>query len=644
MIKLKEVIVEKYTCIESTQKFEVDDKVTVLVGMNESGKTSVLKALAKTNYFEKDDDFEFSVTHDYPRKEKKKLDKSGEDPIAVKSIYELSDELLNSISKDIGEGLFTNKIIERSTKYSNQDVIGGITIKTQDFLNSFIKREAIDNEELKKKIENIKTEEDITKIVDATEEPVIKKKIDGLKKYFKNSWKWDSGPISEYVAREHVDKHFPKFLYYDEYYSLPSEINIEKLNSTKKLSNELKTAKALFELADINSDELIKADSFEDYKAELEATQASISDTLFQYWNSNNNIEITFDVEKVINPNHNNPAHPIIEHLLHVRVRNKRTAVTLPLQNRSKGFNWFFSFLVWFKKIQENNTNNYVLLLDEPGLNLHATAQKDLLKFIEDLAGEYQIIYTTHSPFMVDSSRIDRVRTVHETVNGSIISDSIQEKDPNTLFPLQAALGYSVAQNLFISQNNLLVEGVADLIYLNVFSSVLQANNRVGLNDNITIVPVGGLDKVATFVSLLRGNELNIVCLLDTFNDPSSKARLENLVKEKIIKQNNVKFFDEFTGSEKADIEDMFQKGEYLSLFNNAFKGKHKELKEKDLNSKISTIILQIQNALSIDKYNHYTPANTLLKKGVDIKDFSDETLNRFENLFKEINKQFNSK
>jgi predicted ATPase len=559
MIKLKEVTINKYTCIESPQTFAVDEKVTVLVGMNESGKTSVLKALAKTNYFKKDDDFRFSVTHDYPRKEKKQLDRSGDDPVAVKCLYSISEDIIKSINDDLGANLFSTNEFEHSIRYSNKGIYGKISVTVSDFWDAFIKRESITDKDVILKLKSIKSSKELEKISSDLSDD-LKEKLNNFEKFFENEWKWDNDPISEYVARVHIKEKKPKFLYYDEYYVLPSEISIQKLNTTKKLSDELKTAKALFELADINSDDLISADSFEDYKAELEATQASISDTLFQYWKSNSNIEITFDVEKVITPNHNNPPHPIVEHLLHIRVRNKRTAVTLPLQNRSKGFNWFFSFLVWFKKIQEDKTSNYILLLDEPGLNLHAAAQKDLLKFIEDLAGEYQTIYTTHSPFMVESSKISRVRTVHETINGSIISDSIQEKDPNTLFPLQAALGYSIAQNLFISKNNLLVEGVSDLIYLNFFSLILQTANRTGLNDNITIVPVGGLDKVATFVSLLRGNELNLVCLLDSFNDPSSKARLENLIKEKIIKQKNVKFFDEFTEKEKADIEDMFEK------------------------------------------------------------------------------------
>jgi predicted ATP-dependent endonuclease of OLD family len=224
----------------------------------------------------------------------------------------------------------------------------------------------------------------------------------------------------------------PKYLYYDEYYSLPSRISIEKLQSEDLESNELKTAKALFELADINIDEIIHADDFEDFKAELEATEANISDELFKYWSTNKNLEIQFDIDKKeqTDPRNNNTR--IVEHILDIRVRNTRTKMSLPLKNRSKGFNWFFSFLVWFKKIQEDKNSNYIILLDEPGLNLHASAQADLLRFIELLSDNYQIIYSTHSPFMVDPKSLHRVKTILETRKGSVISDSIQEKDPNT--------------------------------------------------------------------------------------------------------------------------------------------------------------------------------------------------------------------
>jgi predicted ATP-dependent endonuclease of OLD family len=196
---------------------------------------------------------------------------------------------------------------------------------------------------------------------------------------------------------------------------LPSRISIEKLQKNELNENEYKTARALFELADINTEEILNAENFEDFIAELEATESIISDELFKYWQTNKNLQITFQIDKLEQTDQRNNTR-IVEHILDVRVKSK--GVSLPLRNRSKGFNWFFSFLVWFKKIQEDKNSNYVLLLDEPGLNLHASAQADLLRFLEDLSEKYQIIYTTHSPFMIAPDKLHRVRTILETDEG----------------------------------------------------------------------------------------------------------------------------------------------------------------------------------------------------------------------------------
>ena len=332
--------------------------------------------------------------------------------------------------------------------------------------------------------------------------------------------------------------------------------------------------------------------------------------------------------------------HSIVEHILDIRVKNQRTRVSLPLKNRSKGFNWFFSFLVWFKKIQEDKSSQYILLLDEPGLNLHASAQSDMLRFIEDLSADYQILYTTHSPFSIPSGKLQRVRTVLETEDGSIISDSIQEKDPNTLFPLQAALGYDIAQNLFISNKNLLVEGVSDLIILTAMSGILESEGRTGLREDITIVPTGGLEKVATFISLLRGSKLEIACLLDSYTDAKGKAKMEKMISSKIVHKSKIRFFDEFIdGLTKADMEDLFVKEDYLKLFNSAFT-EHADIKIGDLKADIKKIILQLSDHLG-KNFNHYRPANEMVKLGADKKYFSKDTLDNFEKVFLEINKLY---
>jgi ABC-type uncharacterized transport system ATPase subunit len=637
-MKLKEVTIHKYKSFESEQKFELENDITILVGMNESGKTSALEAIAKTRYFQDDESFKFNPTHDYPRKDKVRMDKSGENPQAITCVYEIDNQLLQSVEIEMGKGIFKSTTFSVTTKYDNSKTIG-ISVDAKKFIEHETKKLGISSETLNDKLLKVKSKTDLgTLQKEYTEE----NKVAGIKsfaKYFENTKGWESDPIGGYVYENLLASQMPKFLYYDEYYSLPSRISIEKLKAQNLEETEYKTAKALFDLANINPDDIINADNFEDFIAVLEATETSISDELFKYWTTNKNLNITFQIQPIEQTDNRNNTR-IVEHILDIRVKNK--GVSLPLKNRCKGFNWFFSFLVWFKKIQEDKNSNYILLLDEPGLNLHASAQADLLRFLEDLSQNYQIVYTTHSPFMISSDKLQRVRTILETDKGSVISDSIQEKDPKTLFPLQAALGYDIAQNLFISKKNLLVEGVSDLIYLQYMSAILESAGKTGLPHDITIVPTGGLEKVATFISLLRGNELQIVCLLDSYTDPKGKAKLDNMITPKIISQKNIRFFNEFLNDKKrADIEDLFIKNDYLKLFNKAFEKKYAGVKIENLNADIEQILIQINQYLQTDHFNHYIPANQLSKSGFSINDFDNETISNFEKVFVEINKLF---
>lgn len=83
----------------------------------------------------------------------------------------------------------------------------------------------------------------------------------------------------------------PKFWYYDEYYALPSRINLNNLQNKSLIGNlnaeTYKTAMALFDLANIELKELLNATDFESYLAELEATSNSITDKMFEYWTTN---------------------------------------------------------------------------------------------------------------------------------------------------------------------------------------------------------------------------------------------------------------------------------------------------------------------------------------------------------------------
>ena len=641
MIKLIQVTIHKYKRIQKAQTVNIDPAITTIVGMNEAGKTSLLTAIAKTNYFTDDSDFAFDITQDYPRNELIDFQHVEDDCDIIECKYEISSDLLKEIEEEFGKEVFTTKEFTYTCHYkSKTNTFGGISANQKKFLELKVSEYTL-SEATKETIIKMASLQDIADIVEFEGDDdltALKTEIKRIIEGGYNTASW-TNLLESYIAKNWIKAKMPKFWYFDDYYPLRGKININKLKNEPPTNEKDKTSKALFELARIKPEEILNASEaeYEKYIALLEASSNKITNEIFKYWSTNKNLDIEFKIQNTTNPQ----GQP--EKILDIRVKSQRHKITLPLDRRSKGFNWFFSFIIWFSKIQADKNSDYILLLDEPGLNLHASAQADLLRFFDDLSKKYQIIYTTHSPFMVETEYLDRVRTCFETEEGTIISDSIQEKDPNTLFPLQAALGYDIAQNLFVSKNNLLVEGPADLIYLTLISSILESEKRTFLNDKITIVPVGGLDKVSTFISLLRGSKLNVACLLDTFTDQKRKQKVADLVMHKIIKEKNIRFFNEFAnnGKDVADIEDMFDKEEYLKIFNAAFDKEYPEVKLTDLDTSIDTILKQINKVIGKDRFNHYRPANKLNQLGVDKIYFKPKTLDNFEKMFTEINKLF---
>ncbi len=636
---LKEVKVYKYKCFLNEQKVAIDPKTTTIVGMNESGKTSFLSAIAKTNYFDdSDNDFKFDTTHDYPRNELIDFEDDEDDEGKIVSCtYVIPKELIEQINKELEVDVFNITEFTYNSNYRNSKItLSGIRADDRAFIEHLSKNYEL-SEPTKKVISELKSIDKVSELKAAEEDTDLSAFKAEIAKYANNPTGWNN--LGHHIYITYIRPAMPKFWYFDDYYPLSGKININKMSTSQEMTEQDKTARALFELAKIKPQDVLNAQTneYERFVALLEASANKITKEVFKFWTTNTNLDIEFKIQEMKNAQNQS------EKYLDIRVKSQRHKITLPLDRRSKGFNWFFSFIVWFSKIQSDKKSDYILLLDEPGLNLHASAQADLLRFITELADKYQIIYTTHSPFMVDSAHLNRVRTCLETDAGSVISDSIQEKDPNTLFPLQAALGYDIAQNLFISKKNLLVEGPADLLYLTFFSNLLHSQKRTGLQDDITIVPVGGLDKVTTFISLLRGSKLGVACLLDTFVDQKGNQKVQDLISQKIIKDKHIRFFDEFVENSNnvADIEDLFDKDEYLKYFNLAFAGEYQEIKVSDLDNSMPTILKQINKVIGKDRFNHYRPANKLNQLSPKASDFSKKTLDRYEKIFIEINKLY---
>ena len=203
---------------------------------------------------------------------------------------------------------------------------------------------------------------------------------------------------------------------------------------------------------------------------------------------------------------------------------NRRPGVEIELESRSKGFQWFFSFYLIFLVESDEGHKDAILLLDEPALHLHPTAQQELIAFFEELAEKNTLIYTTHSPFLIDGERIHRVRPVREDPTGhSRVSIDSWPEDRETIFPLQAAAGYAMVRGLFQHRKNVLTEGMADYLYLNTLNLLCRATNRFTLPDDVYITPCGGTKLVGHIASLFLGQKVRPLVLLD--GDDAGRAR-----------------------------------------------------------------------------------------------------------------------
>lgn len=210
---------------------------------------------------------------------------------------------------------------------------------------------------------------------------------------------------------------------------------------------------------------------------------------------------------------------------------DRRPDVEIELESRSRGFQWFFSFYLVFLVESEEGHKDAVLLLDEPGLHLHPTAQQELISFFEELSSKNQLIYTTHSPFLIDGEHLTRVRPVQENAEGqSEVSNEVWPADRETTFPLQAALGYSMMQTLFTGKRNVLVEGLSDYLYLHGMSLLLRADARKGLPDDVFVTPCGGTKLVGHLAALFIGQGVRPLVVLD--DDDAGRTRAAALIKD----------------------------------------------------------------------------------------------------------------
>jgi len=634
-VKLKNVRVRMFRNILDSSEVEVQPDVTCLVGKNESGKTAFLQALWRLNPARTNP--EFSIPDHYPAWLEKRHRLDGQtledtSPIQVHLEWEPAD--VKVFEEKFGPGVVTvGATLSLSKTYSNKLVWQSGCSEAQAVKNFVAKHDlpacdtAVyaalgDFDALQAKLT-----EDIANNADAPE-PLkqVTNAQAALKTLFGKDVKFNAASWAVAEAR------LPKFFYFAEYSKLPYSVGIQHVLKDEKLSDADATARALLRLGGAEQEYMLNPD-YERRKRELENVANVLTDDVNKYWSQNRDLRVEPEITQRTEARPDGQ-HSVLDELK-LRIWDNRHSLSLPFSEHSAGFQWFFSFLAAFSEYERNDPA-VVILLDEPAVGLHAKAQADFLRFIEErLTKRCQVIYTTHSPFMVQPGHLERVRLVEDRgkEDGAIITSDVLTRDQDTLFPLQGALGYDLVQHLFVAENNLVVEGTSDYAYLRVVSDFLASKTRTSLHPKWSIVPVGGADCVPTFVALL-GTHLKITVLVDSRKE--GHQRLERMAKDGYLEKQRIILVGDVLGQKTGDIEDLFEVGEYLDLYNKAF---GTSVKETELLG-ADPIVARLARHAGVDRFDHGRPADVLLREREGIlSKLSEATLKRFEALFDKINK-----
>ncbi|WP_035558082.1 ATP-dependent nuclease [Hymenobacter sp. IS2118] len=393
-------------------------------------------------------------------------------------------------------------------------------------------------------------------------------------------------------------KQIPHFVYFSDYGNLDSEIYLPHVieNSKRTDLGEGQRAKArsldvLFKYVQLKPKEILElgqetptqqlnhygqavqaqptaeqidADRAKKKKREILLTSASSQLTqAFREWWKQGDYRFRFQADG----NH-----------FRIWVSDDRRHEEVELEGRSRGLQWFFSFFLVFLVEAKNSHHNSILLLDEPGLSLHPLAQADLIKFFASLSEENQLIYTTHSPFLVEPNNLANIKAVYvDDAGQSTVSSNLRQGSKvaeHSIYPVHAAIGLTVSQGLLLGCQPVLVEGPSDQIYLQLIKNLLSGQNKYRHDRDLVFVPTGGVSGMKPIISILAGRDNALpYAVLDSDKPGRDK---ENQLKGGLYKdeKNKVIGIAQILGAADYEIEDLIPADELARVFSKAYRGK----------------------------------------------------------------------
>lgn len=599
-MKLKTFQIRNYKVVDDTGPVGADPSVTALVGKNESGKTAIMKAMWKCCNVA---NVKFEKLYDYPRDRYMK-DRKGNQEVCVLK-FEMSSEQADKLVSQLPKLPSKKpKFVTLRTYYAGEDNVSadfefdppiglvGLTKDARDAVEAVAGVIAIQASDAAVPVETARATA-VGNLNDAAPlwEPRTLAALDGFQASV-SAWIQANiarqgvaqeerralddliarakGGDPEDAAKAWAENNIPTFIYFDQYGQLETRINLPQYLGRKNDPDaKTRTQAALFDWSHIDPQEILELgqprqanESSEDVDRRLDKRRALLDSASFsltgdwtKWWTERRHkLHFSADGDNLV-----------------LTVSDEHSEFPIPFEERSRGLQWFFSFYLVFQVESRKVHKDAILLLDEPGLHLHPTLQSKLINFFERVSKENQLLYSTHLPFLVDPNHLKRVRTVHlagkEPRKAVVSTGARPTGDRDTLFPLQAALGYAIAQTLIMGKRTLVLEGITGYAIIEALDACLTAlKDKDTLHKDTVRLPAGGTARLMPLASIMMASAApadgRMLVLVDSDNEGKKAAKQ---LKDTFGNEAPVVPLESALGMAEATIEDLIPRDDYAN-------------------------------------------------------------------------------
>jgi energy-coupling factor transporter ATP-binding protein EcfA2 len=366
-------------------------------------------------------------------------------------------------------------------------------------------------------------------IIDGFTEEEAENRVNEINQSYKSHYN------SAFLGKRYFE-HCPVFEMFEDFGSLlPNRIDMEDIVSGNENVEGYKAARNFLSLAQLDYS-FFQQPSSRILKQKIENLNKTLTHNFHDFWQQsigrNNKIHIQFELDHYSASYEGKAGKPYLEFWI------KDEGERLYPKQRSRGVRWFLSFYMELMASANIVDKQMVLLVDEPGVSLHARAQEDVLKVFEVIKDKIQVIYTTHSPHLVEINKLHRVLAVQRDELDSMRSTSrildplqLASASPDTLTPLLSILGNPMGGEGFSSERvNLIVNDTGSFYMLNAIILL------TGFKGKVCVIPSTNVSSIPLLCNIMMGWGMDFAVLLFENDD---EIQMADLLKSSVFRTDN---------------------------------------------------------------------------------------------------------